>query len=184
MVDQWLLSLILFFFLLCLSIAYCYCKTVLISDTLRSTFDKFFRFHFPKKTLGYLISHYALLSTMSPKMEKELGNNSAQRMLMYAQWSCVSKTLNTFFELYFSHTGRVWSIFNLIPFLWLRLSLLYMEQEAHDREDVLFLLKSSAICAAGSCFIGLIFAAFRCCHNSTNKLNITPSLSLPAIRPL
>jgi hypothetical protein len=86
----WLLAFI--FVLLCLSIAYCYCKTVLISDTrstheLLSTFHNFLRFDFPKKTLGYLITHYALLSALSPKMEQELGNNGAQSwqwMLMYA----------------------------------------------------------------------------------------------------
>jgi hypothetical protein len=80
-----LLALVLF--LLCLSIAYCYCKTVLSSETVLSTFHIFLI-----KTLGYLITHYALLSSLSPKLEKELGND-AQWMLMYAHSSFVSKTL-------------------------------------------------------------------------------------------
>jgi hypothetical protein len=89
--NGWLLAFILV--LLCLSISYCFCKTVLISDTrstpvLERTFRNFLRFAFLKKTLGYLITHYALLSILSPKMEQELGKNGAQKwqwMLMYAQ---------------------------------------------------------------------------------------------------
>jgi hypothetical protein len=84
----WLLAFILV--LSCLSISYCYCKTVLISDprstdVLSRTFHNFLRFAFPKKILGYVITHYALLSILSPKMEKEFGKNDAQWMLMYAQ---------------------------------------------------------------------------------------------------
>ncbi len=90
MVDQWLLAVILF--LLCLNVTYFCGKTVLIGDTrstpvLERTFHIFLRLEIPKYTLAYLISHYALLSALSPKMEQELGNNGAQRwqwMLMYA----------------------------------------------------------------------------------------------------
>ena len=90
MVDQLLLAFILF--LLCLSVTYFCGETVLSSDTrstpvLRSTLRYFLRLEIPKYTLAYLISHYALLSALSPKMEKELGNNGAQSwqwMLMYA----------------------------------------------------------------------------------------------------
>jgi hypothetical protein len=93
MVDQWLLAVILF--LLCLNVTYFCGKTVLSSDTrstpvLQSTSETlryFLRLEIPKYTLAYLISHYALLSALSPKMEQELGNNGAQSwqwMLMYA----------------------------------------------------------------------------------------------------
>jgi ABC-type amino acid transport system permease subunit len=58
-----------------------------------------------------------------------------------------------------------------------------MQQEAQNREDVLFLLQITWISAAASCFIGLIFAAFRYCHNSIKKLNITPFLILASNSP-
>jgi hypothetical protein len=93
------------------------------------------------------------------------------------------RLLNTLFELYFSHTGRVWSIFNMIPFLWLRLSLWLLQQETPNFEDSLLLLKHAFSIAAGSCCIGLLVAAFRCWQNSTIKLNITPCVILARNSP-
>jgi hypothetical protein len=101
--------------------------------------------------------------------------------------SVVSNTVEL--KHYFSHTGRTWSIFNMIPFFWLRFSLWLFKHSVRPRnrdEDFLLLnlLKIAYRIAAASCCMGLILAAFRCCHNSIIKLNITPSVSLPAIRPL
>jgi hypothetical protein len=95
------------------------------------------------------------------------------------------RLLNTFFELYFSHSGRTWSIFNMIPFLWLRFSLWLFKHSVRPRnrdEDflLLHLLKISCPIAAASCCTGLILGALRCCHNSINKLNITVTPSVLA----
>jgi hypothetical protein len=131
------------FLVFCLFTALCACKILLPGKS----YGDFFIHTFPKKFIGFLATHLALLSYLSPKLEEI--SDKTDWLLGYVPSFREHLSLRVSLSLYFSPTGR-WLSLNLIPFLWLRASLLHLKNSTHLQPNIaLRLLKLSILTSLG-----------------------------------